>query len=275
MLAWRRAEEHVPYGDDPTLARHGWSSSFPDFSRSTPAQIVGSLADFVRDFSTSQRAAWVDSVPRLQREVREVLEQDRIAAGYSAILEYELPLEHRRPDVVLLINGAVLVLELKGKELPTLADIDQAAGYARDLRGYHRECAERPVHPFLVLTEASGDLGAVAGVRIVGPDVLDRAAEELTVAGSDDRISMAAFLSEDAYRPLPTLVEAARELFEHGTLRRIKRAEAATQPAVDAITEIVHEAAATSGRHLVLLTGVPGSREDARRTSGRPCAFPR
>ena len=45
----------------------------------------------------------------------------------------------------------------------------------------------------------------------------------------------------------------------HGTLRRIKRAAAATDGAVNAISAIVHEAARTRTRHLVLLTGVPGA----------------
>lgn len=252
-------EERAPYLPGPALARRGWSSSFPEFRQASVVSILGSLEDFVRDVSRSQEEAWRDSIPRLQHEVAEVLEQDRYAAGYSAILEYELPLEHRRPDVVLLINGAVLVLELKRKDVPSLADIDQASGYARDLRGYHRECESRPVHPFLVLTEAEGELGELGGVRIVGPNVLDRAAEELTGQGVDDRIPVERFLAEDAYRPLPTLVEAARELFEHGDLRRVRRASAATAPAVEALTEIVHTAATTKTRHLVLLTGVPGS----------------
>ena len=42
-------------------------------------------------------------------------------------------------------------------------------------------------------------------------------------------------------------------------LPRIKRARAATEPAVNRVTEIAHRAAATSTRHLVLLTGVPGA----------------
>jgi hypothetical protein len=67
------------------------------------------------------------------------------------------------------------------------------------------------------------------------------------------------FLAESAYCPLPTLVEAARELFRTGELRTIKRARAATDPAVETIAAIVHHAAQTKTRHLVLVTGVPGA----------------
>jgi hypothetical protein len=62
-----------------------------------------------------------------------------------------------------------------------------------------------------------------------------------------------------AYRPLPTLVKAARELLLNGELRRINRAWAATAPAVEAIRKIVHDAARTKTRHLILVTGVPGA----------------
>jgi hypothetical protein len=54
-------------------------------------------------------------------------------------------------------------------------------------------------------------------------------------------------------------VRAARDLFAREPLRRIKRARAETEPAVNRVTEVAHRAAATSTRHLVLLTGVPGA----------------
>ena len=45
-------------------------------------------------------------------------------------------------------------------------------------------------------------------------------------------------LSNDAYRPLPTIVEAARELFETCELRYIKRARAAVfVPPMEALDE--------------------------------------
>jgi DUF2075 family protein len=48
-------------------------------------------------------------------------------------------------------------------------------------------------------------------------------------------------------------------LFESRELREVWKARAATDPAVDAIAAIAHEAARTKTRHLILVTGVPGS----------------
>lgn len=240
-------------------ARYGWGSGFPQFRETSARVIRGRLHDFVRDASNEQIAAWDSSIPTLQKEVGEILDCDSKAREYSAILEYELPLESRRPDVILLVRGAVVVLELKGKKEPSQADIDQAAAYARDLKCYHRECAESDVVAVLVPTRAHGRLGERSGVRIVGPDALDELVEELIDDAHEPPIMASRFLSEDAYRPLPTLVQAARELFQHGDLRWIHQARAATDPAVEAIAEIIHDAAKSHSRRLILVTGAPGA----------------
>ena len=169
-------------------------------------------------------------------------------------------MESRRPDVVLLVGDGVLVIELKGKELPSQADIDQAAAYARDLKCYHRECWNREVVPVLVPTRAKGYLRQAGDVHIAGPDAVDTLVDQLSARATTGHvISRERFLDESAYCPLPTLIQAARELFDSRELRRIHRAHAATAPAVDAVSGIIHHAASTGSRHLVLVTGVPGA----------------
>ena len=240
-------------------ASTGWESDFPAF-RETPAKrIRESLVSFVRDPSPEQIRAWDDAIPTLQNEVSVVILRDKLARDYSAILEYELPMESRRPDAVLLIGAGVMVMELKGKRFPSQADLDQAAAYARDLRNYHRECEGRDVTPVLVPTRATGYQELVDGVHVTGPDALADLIARLTAGSSRPVLDRASFLSADAYRPLPSLVEAARELFQSGTLRKVHQAHAATGPTLDEISRIVHQAALTKSRHLILVTGVPGA----------------
>ena len=239
-------------------ARSGWESDFPDFSKASLTEVRERLKSFITDASPEQVRAWSSSIPQLQEEVEEILLRNHLASSYSAILEYELPMETRRPDALLLIGGGIVVIELKGKLEPSQADIDQAAAYARDLSYYHRECDERPVVPILVPTRARGFVRREGIVNIAGPDAIDELVEEVTNLNLP-AIDRTAFLDESAYRPLPTLVKAARELFETGDLRRIYQASAKTLPTVEAIKAIVHEAARTKTRHLVLVTGVPGA----------------
>src|SRR5207253_2128070 len=93
--------------------RSGWDSDFPTFRSAQPSVVRERLQGFVSDASIEQVRAWNDAIPSLQREVDEVLLRDALARNYSAILEYELPMEARRPDVLLLAGLGVLVVELK------------------------------------------------------------------------------------------------------------------------------------------------------------------
>lgn len=237
----------------------GWSSSLRRFREVPATYVTSSLQSFISDASTQQIRAWDDSVPRLQAEAGEIAARTVEADDWSAILEYKLPMEARRPDVVLLLGGPVLVLELKGKSRVERVDVDQAAAYARDLKGYHRECADRRVIPVLVLINGEGYLADDSGVTVVGPDVLDALADRETREHPSEPVAIDRFLAPIAYRPLPTLVEAARELLEHGDIRRITAAQEKTAPTLERVSDIAREAARTQTRRLVLLTGLPGT----------------
>jgi hypothetical protein len=240
-------------------SRCGWNSKFPSFRSAPPRVIRESLSAYVKDAGPEQVRAWDDTIPPLQGEVGEILQIDTAAPNYSTILEYTLPMESRRTDVIFLAKGSVVVLELKGKLRPSQADIDQAAAYVRDLRCYHRECSDRPVLELCVPMRARGYIGRQHDVHILGPDAVDSFVEGLPYDATHHPIAPADFLAETAYRPLPTLVQAARELFEKGDLRPIRRARAATDPAVFKIKDIIHDAAAHGRRRLILVTGVPGA----------------
>jgi hypothetical protein len=237
----------------------GWNSDLPTFTGTEPRVIRVSLERFVRDAGAAEVDSWRQSIPSLQRECRELIASDGGARAYTAILEYELPLESRRADVVVLENGVVVVMELKGKERPSTADLDQVMAYARDLRAYHAECHDRPVHAVLVPTRAGETRSRVDDVFVAGPGALDQLLLDLSRGSEAPALTPERFLRDDAYRPMPTLVAAARELFQKKSLPFIKRARALTDPAVNRILEIAQEAAATRTRRLLLVTGVPGS----------------
>jgi Schlafen group 3, DNA/RNA helicase domain len=246
-------------GDDYPQADHGWSSSFPEFREAAAPYVRQSLIDFLKNVSPEQLRAWDESIPPLQAEVGQVLGREPSATTYSAILEYQLPMEQRRPDVIFLLGGVILVLELKGKAIAELADIDQASAYARDLRAYHRDCEDRNVRAALVLMRARGRQAPTAGVEVLGPDAIDALAAEIDRNQPRSSLTREQFLDPAAYRPTPTIVEAARELMERGSLRRIHRAAAATEPTLEYLANVAREAARTKTRRLVLISGLPGT----------------
>ena len=240
-------------------ARRGWDSTFPEFGTSPRSQVLAQLRKAYPESSTQEIESWRRNVPDLQREVSEVVKVKTDAVDFTAVMEYELPMESRRADVVLLVGAAVVVLELKGKVSPSDADIDQAHAYARDLSCYHRDCHSRAVHAVLVPTRMPGRVRTERGVTICPPELLDGLIAELSDAATPDPLVAARFLESDAYRPMPSLVRAARDLFRHQRPPQLWRAVANTDAAVECVQKIVREAYQTNTRRLVLVRGAPGS----------------
>lgn len=237
----------------------GWDSDFRAFEQASPTRVVHRIQDFVGTHSPSEYRSWTSTVPHLQREVGEVVRYDSAAGSYTAVLEYQLPLEARRIDAVFLLHDGVAVIELKGKAAATAADVDQAHAYARDLANYHRDCHQRRVVPILVPTEMWGAVQRAGHVHVCPPHRLDKLLAEVDAKSRPDRMDPERFLSADAYRPLPSLIQAARALFNSRRVPRLWRSLANTDAAVDGIHDIIREAAATRTRRLVLVTGVPGA----------------
>ncbi len=163
--------------------RFGWQSDLETFSRSQPRAVRTSLQRFVPDASKEQVQAWDDSIPWLQHECTELIARDAASAKYAAILEYELPRDSRRPDVIVLQRSGVAVVEIKGHYYSSQAAIDQAFGYARDLAAYHSACAGKTVTAILVTRGAPKRALIRDGVYVVAPESLDELLEKLSPQG--------------------------------------------------------------------------------------------
>jgi len=87
----------------------GWQSSFPVLTAMLAAVVRLALQRFLPDSEDAQLRAWDQSIPRIQREVEEILAAQPVAGTYSAILEYELPreryAEHRAARFELLVSS--------------------------------------------------------------------------------------------------------------------------------------------------------------------------
>jgi len=241
--------------------RCGWVSDLPRFYETSPRSICMSLEEFVANAGQSQHRAWGDMVAVLHREFGGILDAAPHAREYSAVLEYELPREGgRRPDVVVLENGVVAVLEFKGRDLVQRADLDQTAAYACDLKNYHAMCRDAEVEAILVPTRWNGARHRVDDVVVCPSKDIGNLLVELSQRRPGEPPIDAARWLEAEYAPLPGIVQAARDLFHHRPLPNIRRAQSARLPEVHALlSSIAHEAASKRTRHLVLLTGVPGS----------------
>ena len=247
-----------------TSQQVGWSGPIKDFVEEDRTIVRKALESFILDAGASQIRAWRDSIPMLQRilkSMKSINEGAGVIVDDGALLEYVLPMEGgRRPDVLVLENGVVVVLEFKGRDRWDISDVDQAIGYKRDLENYHSVCQgeQHPVHAILVLTRNDDAPIIVDGVHVSGPKHLPELLAQLTHTGNQSALSAEHFLQGE-YVPLPTLVKAAKLHFQEASLPRIRRASANTDPAYNRAQEISLQSYHTGRRKLILLSGVPGS----------------
>ena len=171
------------------------------------------------------------------------------------------------------------MLEFKDSERVQAAHVDQVAAYARDLSEYHGGSHDKLVDPVLVLTRlggtattlrpSSGEARTVRDLRevlpspfdvtITGPGGLGEVLVSLEARSPAEAIDAEAWMQAD-YEPLPSLVKAARLLFNHEPLPHIRRCESAgVYDTVAYLDGVAKEARGSNERHVALVTGVPGS----------------
>lgn len=238
----------------------GWVGDFATLVATDAAALANELHRAFSQRGSDQFEAWASSLEILRNAASRCMDAQPAASEFAAILEYRLPRDDRRPDVIVLENGTVVVIEFKEGARPASADIDQVSGYARDLRHYHSACRERVIVPFLVPVGYRGPtLRHEKGVVVTSPD---RLPEEVLAVVRDVKLRRPDPIEwlRGEYAPLPGLVAAARLIFDHQPLPRIKRAAAAGIPdACARLGAIATEARGDGDRRLVLLAGVPGS----------------
>ena len=238
----------------------GWKGSFRVLVVKTAEELLAALKSFIPDASAEQVEAWRLSIPQIQEQAGKVMEAKPEAGDYAAVLEYLLPMESRRPDVVLLFNGRVLVVECKGRPMLDWADIDQAHHYLTSLRHFHRECHGRPVDAVIVLGSAKFATSRDhSGVHVAGVSELHRLVQDLSAKPAQAPLELDRFLSPDAYQPLPSLMVTVRQVIKDGRLVRVHRSAAKTDDALAVIENIAERTAAAQRRSLVLLSGAPGT----------------
>ena len=206
-------------------------ASFSEFLLSNPSSVLGELvsANHGMDLTTTIEA-W-------EGEIR--IMQDVLAAWQDEdayiIFEYSIPRLGKRVDVVLLLQGVVFCIEFKvGKKDAIQEDLEQVLDYALDLKNFHLYSADKPIAPILVPTNYT------------------RATE----------VSWGKQWTISPYAPTPTIIEAARTLYENHSVEDITRHEAdkvSTDATIDYILQVIRTSKERREKSICFVTGVPGA----------------
>src|ERR1044071_8524980 len=242
------------------------------FLSANPVSLVGKLeTQYAKDgFATqfvSQTRAWADLIPLLQQELSLLVSNHAIAHDWTLLLEFPLYRLRKRIDIIILSQTAVMVIEAKvGANHFSAVDERQVEEYALDLRDFHERSHNRLILPILWATEASQQGSpyslvvdaSVAPVSRVGRSGL---AQLLACTPTLDTTPLVAEdWDNSAYKPVPSIIQAATAIFAGHDVRALAQADAANLSEASAkLIELIQRAKRERKRYLAFLTGVPGS----------------
>ena len=244
-----------------------YESEIGDFIKKEKETIFGTLCDkFHGDALTTTREAWINEIEILQRELSIWSNSDG-----RIVFEYDIPRLGKRIDVVLLLCGIVFCLEFKVGESTILeADVDQVLDYALDLKNFHKYSRDRIIVPVLIATKYKNASSliqpSVYDDRVVNPlvtgeyGVFGLIKEVLEHFPDEDGIDPNWVISP--YAPTPTIIEAARTLYESHSVEDITRHEAdevTTDRTIAYILEVIKRSRENSEKSICFVTGVPGA----------------
>jgi len=246
-------------------------ATVPEFLTHDQDLIVGRQTGVVRnaltELSAEQLEAWRKQLPILRAALA-----SESARSWSLLLEYPIPRRGKRIDAVILAHDVILVLEFKcGARKYESEARRQVEDYCLDLRDFHEESRGRTLVPFLVATNAddvdppAGEVvDRVAPVWMANSRSLPRLLEKAVAEYRDFTASTVDHERWDSaeYVPTPTIIEAARVLYEGQNVREISRCHAGAENLTRtsaAVMRAIQTARSSSRKTICFITGVPGA----------------
>ena len=244
-----------------------YNNSFSNFLSENDTSILGTLCDnYHGDAKTTTRDAWKGEITVMRNVLLQLGDKDE-----QIVFEYDIPRLGKRIDTVLLYKGIIFCLEFKVGETRILeADVDQVLDYALDLKNFHRFSRDKVIVPILVATnykDSTTDVKmSVYDDHVVNPlvtgesGVLDLVKAVLNKFPDEEPVDPNWIISP--YAPTPTIIEAAKSLYENHSVENITRHEAdkvSTDRTIAYILDIIKQSKEKQQKSICFVTGVPGA----------------
>lgn len=247
-----------------------YDSSFNDFLNANKNIVFGRIVKAYHGVDqTTTNEAWENEITILQLALLPWKNEKAHIA-----FEYDIPRLGKRIDVVLMLRGIIFCLEFKvGKNVALQVDVEQVLDYALDLKNFHYYSKDRMIVPILIPTtyNKTTDLlqQSVYDDRIYNPLVTGASSLQFMLRSVikkekalPDEIDWSKDWLISPYTPTPTIVEAARTLYENHSVEDITRHEAddvSTDKTIDFILNVIKESKEKRGKSICFVTGVPGA----------------
>ena len=248
------------------MARCLYHSSFQNFMKADNNSIFGTLCEnYHGEAITTTRDAWRGEISVLKDALR-IFDNDG-----EIIFEYDIPRLGKRIDVVLLLKGIIFCIEFKvGASRILETDMDQVLDYALDLKNFHKFSDDRIIVPILVATKyqnlSSNIQMSVYDDKVVNPlvtgetGIANLIVKVLEYFPNESPVNSNWVISP--YAPTPTIIEAAKTLYENHSVENITRHEAdkvSTDRTIAYILKVVQDSKRENKKSICFVTGVPGA----------------
>lgn len=245
-----------------------YHSDLRTFIAADPFAVLGHLHDAYHGQAlTTTDEAWLGEIQLLQEVMTPWVDEEA-----EIIFEYDIPRLGKRIDVVMLLRGIIFCLEFKvGQKEALQADVEQVMDYALDLKNFHRYSHDRLIVPVLIptrhVTSSSVFRPSVYNDSIYNPLVTGASGLQSLISGVLDHAgaTKAGTITDwviSPYTPTPTIIEAARSLYENHSVEEITRHEAdkvTTDATIAYILDIINRSKRQGVKSICFVTGVPGA----------------
>ena len=172
---------------------------------------------------------------------------------------------------MLLYRGIIFCLEFKVGESRILEmDVDQVLDYALDLKNFHKFSKDKVIAPILIATKYFNHTNnirmSIYDDKIINPLVTGEFGILDLIHKVLDKFPTEAPVSDDwiisPYAPTPTIVEAAKKLYENHSVEDITRHEAdnvSTDRTIKYILDVIKRSKTNGEKSICFVTGVPGA----------------
>ncbi len=249
------------------MSRCLYNSDFATFLYTDSASIYRIIDDnYHGEALTTTRDAWKAEIDIMKNVVSSLNNVDG-----QIIFEYDIPRLGKRIDIVLLYRGVVFCLEFKVGESKILeTNIDQVLDYALDLKNFHKFSEDKVIAPILVATNYSNRSTSIQmsvyDDRVINPLVTGKAGISALIDNVLEKFPSEAPVHNDwvisPYAPTPTIVEAAKTLYESHSVENITRHEAdkvSTDATIKYILDVIQNSKTNGEKSICFVTGVPGA----------------
>ncbi len=244
-----------------------YNNKIADYLLEKNEAILGTLSgNYHGSAQSTQIDAWKEEIEITKKVLKSLGKDGQI------IFEYDIPRLGKRIDVVLLLEGIVFCLEFKVGEYRILeADLDQVLDYALDLKYFHKFSSDKVIVPILIATKynrSSSDIKkSTYNDRVVNPLIAGNKDSLLKLIQDIVKEYNAESPIDDnwiisPYAPTPTIIEAAKSLYENHTVENITRHEAdkvSTDKTIDYILKVIKQSKEKREKSICFVTGVPGA----------------